>query len=223
MYNKFYFLNIPKTTNVSFDINIMHNLYKIMNRHGIDTSANLRFYDHNSWDNFDDQTYVFSIFRDPVERTLAEFANIRVFDAFGRRKSDSGVHVDDTLDLNLEDLETWISKFYTTDFQTKTLFNGMSPPMAAIPEKIKRINLFVDCAVISDQNKQNLMANKILSDLGIEERIHTPWVPTYRFEHGYSVDIHFNHVKDTFMEERIRKLNFLDCLIYDNKSNFHHL
>lgn len=223
MYNKFYFLNIPKTTNVSIDINIMQNLYKIMNKHGIDTSSNLRFHDHNTWDNFDDQTYVFSIFRDPVDRTLAEFANLRVFDAFGKRKVDSGVHVDDTLDLNLQDLEIWLNKFYTPDFQVKTLFNGLHPPMHVIQDKIKRINLFIDCAEISDQEKQNLMANKILSDLGIEERIHTPWIPTYRFEHGYALDIYFNHVRDTPMEQKIKDLNFLDCHIYNNKSNFHHL
>jgi hypothetical protein len=205
------------------DINIMQNLYKIMNRHGIDTSANLRFHDHNSWDYFDDQTYVFSIFRDPVDRTLAEFTNLRVFDAFGKRKSDSGVHVDDTLDLNLQDLDLWLTKFYTADFQTKTLFNGMNPPIDAIPEKIKRINLFLDDHQIIHQDGQNLMANRILSDLGIEERIHTPYIPHVRFEHGYALDFYFDKVRGSSLEHKIKKMNYLDCLIYDNKSNFHRL
>ena len=122
MYNKFYFLNIPKTINVSLDINIMQNLYKILNKHGIDTSSNLKFHDHNTWNNFDDDTYVFSIFRDPVDRTLAEFTNRRIFDDFGKRKSDSGVHVDDTLDLSLEELDIWLTKFYTADFQSNIYY-----------------------------------------------------------------------------------------------------
>ncbi len=194
-----------------------------MNRNGIDTSANLRFNDHNSWNNFDDQTYVFSIFRDPVDRTLAEFTNRRVFDDFGKRKSDSGVHVDDTLDLNLEDLDIWLTKFYTSDFQTKTLFNGFNPPVEAIPEKIKRINLFIDDDQILTQDGQQMMANRILSDLGIKESIHTPFVPHVRFQHGYALDFAFDKVRGSHLENKIKRMNYLDCLIYENKSNFHRL
>jgi hypothetical protein len=223
MYSKFYFLNIPKTTGVSFDINIMQNLYKIMNRHGIDTSANLRFNDHNSWDNFDDQTYVFSIFRDPVDRTLAEFTNLRIFDAFGKRKSDSGVHVDDTLDLTLEDLDMWLTKFYTADFQTKTLFNGLNPPIHAIPEKIKRINLFIDDDQILSQHGLQMLCNRILSDLGIEETIHASYVPHVRFQQGYALDFAFDKVRGSALEHKIKAMNYLDCLIHENKSNFHRL
>lgn len=221
MYNKFYFLNIPKTINVSFDINIIQNLCKILNNNGIDTSSNLRFHDHNTWDNFDDDTYVFSIFRDPIDRTLAEFTNLRIFDAFGKRKSDSGVHVDDTLDITLEDLDLWLTKFYTSDFQSKTLFNGMNPPIKALEEKIKRINLFIDDSQIFRQEGQNLMANKILSDFGIEERIHTPYVPHALFQQGYAADFAFSKVRGSELEGKIRRMNFLDCLVYDNKSNFH--
>jgi hypothetical protein len=223
MYNKFYFLNIPKTIGVSVDINIMQNLYKILNKHGVDTSSNLRFHDHNTWDDFDDDTYVFSIFRDPVDRTLAEFTNLRIFDAFGKRKSDSGVHVDDTLDLNLEDLDLWLTKFYTPDFQTKTLFNGLNPPIRALAQKIKRINLFIDDVQIFGQVGQNLMVNKILSDFGIEEKVHTPYIPHTLFEQGYAKDFAFDKVRGSKLEKKIRNKNYLDFFIYENKANFHRL
>jgi hypothetical protein len=67
------------------------------------------------------------------------------------------------------------------------------------------------------------MANKILSDFGIEERLHTPYVPHTLFEQGYAGDFAFSKVRGSELESKIRRMNFLDCLVYDNKSNFHRL
>lgn len=97
----------------------------------------------------------------------------------------------------------------------------MNPPIKALEEKIKRINLFIDDSQIFRQEGQNLMANKILSDFGIEERIHTPYVPHALFQQGYAADFAFSKVRGSELEGKIRRMNFLDCLVYDNKSNFH--
>jgi hypothetical protein len=83
--------------------------------------------------------------------------------------------------------------------------------------------LFLYDGQIFQQEGQNLMANKILSDFGIEEKLHTPYVPHTLFEQGYAGDFAFNKVRGSELETKIRRMNFLDCLVYDNKSNFHRL
>jgi hypothetical protein len=70
---------------------------------------------------------------------------------------------------------------------------------------------------------QNLMVNKILSDFGIEEKVHTPYIPHTLFEQGYARDFAFDKVRGSELEKKIRNKNYLDLFIYENKTNFHRL
>ena len=71
-------------------------------------------------------------------------------------------------------------------------------------QKIKRINLFIDDVQIFSQVGQNLMVNKILSDFGIEEKVHTPYISDTLFEQGYAKDFAFGKVRGSQLEKKIR-------------------
>ena len=225
MYNQFYFLHLNKTINASVDLNIMHGLYRVMNRHSIDTSLNLNHNDHNIWRNFDNTTYIFSIFRNPVDRTLADFTYSYIFDDFNIRKiSPNGVHVDDNLMPSLDEFERWLHTTHTPNYQSRVLHNGLanvSPDL--ILNKVKRINLLVKDNIFNEDHKQNLLANKILFDLGIDENIKTPWIPEHLFAQRHAGAFYYDKIVGTSLEQQIKNINHVDVALYENDSNFHHL
>jgi len=223
MYNQFYFLHLNKTINASVDLNIMHSLYKVMDRHSIHTSLNLNHNDHNMWRNFEDTTYIFSVFRNPVDRTLADFTYSHIFDDFHIRKiSSNGVHVDDNLMPSVEEFEKWLYTIHTPNYQSRALHNGLvnvSPDL--ISNRVKRINLLVRDNAFNQDSKQKLLTNKILSDIGIKENIKTPWVPEHLFAQRHAGAFYYNKIIGTSLEQEIKKLNWVDVNLYENDSNFH--
>jgi hypothetical protein len=221
MYNKFFFLHIDKTINVSVDINIMHSLYRIMERHGIDTSYNLKHSDHNRWRLFDQPAFIFTIFRNPLLRTTADFTQSMLYDEFGtRRINPHGAHVDDGFDPSLDDFEKWLYTFHTPNYQARSLFNGLrNVSHETITERLKEINLMVKEDDLYGQAKQNQVANKILSDLGINETIKVPWIPEVAFQERHANLFYHNKLKGTSLEAVVRDLNKSDLFIYESNFN----
>jgi hypothetical protein len=69
------------------------------------------------------------------------------------------------------------------------------------------------------QAKQNQVANKILSDLGIDETIKVPWIPEVAFQERQANLFYNNKLKGTSLETIVRDLNKLDLFIYEGNFN----
>jgi len=200
----------------------MHNLYKVMNRHGIDTSLNINHHDHNMWRDLEENAFIFSIFRNPVDRTLADFTYSYIFDQFNTRKIyPSGVHVDDNLIPSIDDFEKWLHTSHTPNYQSRALHSGLNNvSYELILNRAKRINLLVRDNLFNGQDRQNLVANTILSNIGINETIKTPWIPEHLFAQRYAGAFYFDKIRGTSLEKEIKMLNSIDMSIYENDNNF---
>jgi hypothetical protein len=195
----------------------MHTLYKVMNRHGVDTSFNLKHSDHNKWRDFTDPAFIFTIFRNPMLRTTAEFTQSMLYDDFGlRRINPHGAHVDDGFDPSLDDFEKWLYTLHTPNYQSRVLHGGIrNVSHETIEERLKQINLIVKDYELGGQAKQNELANKILSSLGINETIKTPWLPEYAFQERHANLFYYNKLRGTSLEQVVKDLNSADFLMYD--------
>jgi len=152
-FDTFFFLHIDKTIGrLTYLFNI-EPMFKHLNINNINTKKyNSSHEKHNKMVDVDDKTYIFSTFRNPIERTISEFCYNQVYnenqykftnerDAFSKS-------------LSIENFMNWIESEYISNFQYKSL-NG----------KIDRINLFIKSESIN--NKSELLHKKIYNDLGI--------------------------------------------------------
>jgi hypothetical protein len=197
----FYHLHIPKTAGTFLRSSVDSFVEPTLLRNGV------RFIvDHGGWTHVDDLTYIFSSFRDPVERLISHFAHVTAISNY-----DTGVYIKNNQNLEVDELLEWVNNNLSslTDFQTKNLFYDRNTTLQAITpavsknsinpffinepgfmsltftlqdalEKAKRINLLVKDSQLNNTNVQ-LIKEKIFEDFGLVDSK----IPTYLQEHPF--------------------------------------
>lgn len=174
---KLYHLHIPKTGGRFIKDNFISPNISLFYKNGI---KNYSGPSHANWDIdfIDEDTYIISSFRDPIERIVSDYAHSLVLDNSGNRIVDIGI----STKMNRSSFIEWAknNESYISDFQSKNLyiedsrknhidckehfefyFNEDSKKI--VLEKSKRIDLFVK----TNELEYNKVINKIFLDTGI--------------------------------------------------------
>jgi len=231
MYKKFYFLHIPKTSGRFCKENVVVPLLKTFTKNKISFQL---FPSHANWDTsyIDNNTYIFSIFRDPIKRMVSHYCHDIVLDNEGKRK----IPVGKAKEINRDLFLSWVqeNEIYLTDFQAKNILledNKMNHEIKSffnfkltkeeknnVIKKIKKINLFIR-AVNLNKNDCLLLQNKILLDFNLYPRLEN--IEFFDNQEFYNQDS--SNLFKTLNNEDILYLNSLnsfDLEIYNNNSYF---
>lgn len=209
-----YYLRIPKTGSVYF----MRNLYSSLSSHLLENNVEiLNSADHEGWEPIKNDSYVISILRDPVKRTVGHFCHQTL-------KTNS---VEEFLLQTKNNFLSWYenNQEYISDFQSKNILCEDSKNLIGLgwmdtanpyftspinsdilKEKIKSINILIKT---SDLNL-NLLKNvsvKIQEDLGVDFKNVSPDTIT-----GYSLDSFSTNIYNSLSESEKNT-------IYDNNPN----
>ncbi|MEY3907539.1 MAG: hypothetical protein RLZ52_606 [Pseudomonadota bacterium] len=231
MYNKLYFNHVMKTGGRYFKENILLPILPILQKNNIklipdNYIENNKIGKHFGWiSDIDDQTYVISILRDPVEVAVSLYTHPFVFDLNAQPKPYKKDGLDKINFLNnyqtLEKSYNIQSKhfLYSENYTNNQIFLSMltNTNLSDINTVISRINrvnlLFKTKDLVNNSQK---IQDKILSDLGIEERIS---VSQKDFKY-FNLESKLLYEQLTDEEKNnILSLNEIDNLIY-KKANF---
>lgn len=177
MYNKFYYLHLPKTGGRPLKEKLypdLENHIQIILREG-----------HHGWTKeIDDNTYIMSIMRDPIKLMCSLYTHF-IFVYMGKAKNDEILESGLSSHLNIkkvyfkkENFINWLTKYKIYhNFQSKH-FLPMFPLEHMIPiapdklnidlllERVERVNLFFDHESIIGDGIYKIV-DKIQEDLGI--------------------------------------------------------
>lgn len=223
MYNRFYFFHIDKTISLPIDIVFMGSLYKKMKDNNIDISLNDKHFYHNRWREFDSKTFIFSVFRDPMFRTLADFTYTMVYNNIGiRRVPLNGVHTNTTYNYSLENFEKWLYTVHTPNYQSQLIHHGLlHVTQTERQERIDRINIFIKDRDLEGNFNQKKVYEKILDKIGItSNNIVIPHMQESIWHNGHALGFYRDYIRGSSLEQEIYKLNYTDLEIYNNNNNF---
>lgn len=206
MYNQFYFLHIDKTIARTAEIRMFYQLYKVIEDFGVSAvNLNTPHKNHNQWKDFDEKTFIFSIIRDPVSRTISDFCwwanygenNIRTH--FESRDWNCPFY-------NKKILTDWIETKHIPNYQSSIISNNIS-----------RINMLVKAEYII--NNENKLRENILNKMGISYSF-----PYYAPDSEHVFMPHTKSLDDMLINnpsilEKIKNLNKKDLLLYNQASN----
>lgn len=238
-YNKVYFLHIPKTGGRFLTKYILRPMEETLAKHGIEylrMPEDMR--QHGGWPFFiDDETYVISVFREPVEF----FVSVVCHAAAGRADliDKENWHIINGKNLYVDKKELFdkLSTLpYMKDFQSHNF--ALSPDPAAksviqeaqsiyneqkeydtdlIYERINRTNLFIRTDELQSIDYE-LLVKKISKDLGVELNIDLSQINKTYFKNDASERL-FDSL-DQNEKDLILKNFKLDKEIYENNSLF---
>ena len=222
MPNAFYFLHIDKTVSLPFDTGIMTLLYDRLSSAGIDVSLNARHKDHNFWRPLPNNYFIFSVFRDPIARTVADFCYAMMYDEFHTyRTFDSSVK-ENTYHINATNFEFWLHNVHTPNYQSRVFLSGNKVwETDDISAQIRRVDLMLRNSDL-EKDKQAGVVNRILKAFSLEEE--SGDVPAY-FEQGW-----FDHVSTMFLHtlrneseellNEVKELNKVDLNVWNTNDYF---
>lgn len=238
-YNKVYFLHIPKSGGRFFTKYIINQIEPILKENGIDIlQLPEKVKKHGGWHkDIDDQTYIISVFRDPVEFFVSAIAHMMA-DQNGLVDNDNDFIIKDKeriLEISKTFLFEQLDQIkYLKDFQSQNFI--LSPQerfilheaqsyynknfifdKTLIYERLSRVNLMMRHKDLKNMD-YNKLISKISNDLGINIPIDFSLVDREHYKNNSSENL-FNKLN----ENDIKKIynNFLfDKEIYDNDSLF---
>jgi hypothetical protein len=205
MYTQFYFLHLDKTTAKTAGIRLFDPLYPIMEQHGVKASSlNKDHKSHNYWQDFNEDTFIFSVVRDPVLRALSEFSWWANYGDDGVRTHSAGRDRDCPF-YTQENLLSWLQTKHVKNYQSGIIGNNVS-----------RINMLVKAESIKEN--ENKLRSNILSALGISHEF--AYYPP-DFENGF---MPVENAIATIIEktpgilDTIREFNKKDIELYNQAS-----
>jgi hypothetical protein len=213
MFDSFYFFHIDKTIGKTMGVHMMDPLYPIMEDHGIKSKhLNINHEAHNYWQDFKENTYIYSTFRDPVERFVSEFLYTTNYTKNGYRKWSGGKDQSSPF-ANLESFKKWMKEDAIFNYQAKIL-SSSTFDNDLIKERIKRIDLVIKTESL-ENNEKNIQ-NKILNDLKINYNL--PY-----FNKDYELTFYeeatknfiYNFLNNNLLIGEIQEKNSIDYEIYD--------
>lgn len=242
-YKTFYFLHIPKTGGRFVKRLIIDPIKNILKENGIEIlEKNPKLWHHGWHREIDDNTYIFSIIRDPVSWSVSYFTHLKYQENKAIDISLDNFHSQEIIKkVGLEKYQIfeWLEKeSYRENYQSKNfLLNpaldykirmdqffknaqalGYEIDKEKLYNRIYRVNLLMrneDFKVVD----YNLLINKIFQDLGISS--------DYKIES----ELNRNHLSietspelystlDDFDKKAIRDIMSIDQEIYDNDNLF---
>ena len=238
-YNKVYFLHIPKTGGRFFTRYILEPLLDTLKQNNIEViQLPPNVSKHGGWHNdIDDNTYIISVFRDPVEFFVSVIAHM-VADENGLidEKNDSIVkHNTKILDIKKEFVYEKLAQLeYLNNFQSKNFL--LSPTERQLLQearkahnenkdfdktlaykRIKRTNLMIRHADLLSMD-YNVLINKISEDLEIPIDIDISSADRDHYKNNSSEAL-FNKLNSDDIDFIYKNFIF-DKEIYDNDSLF---
>lgn len=238
-YNKFYFLHIPKTGGRFFTRYILSPIEEALRENGIHViELPNNVYKHGGWHkDIDENTYIVSIFRDPVEFFVSAVAHM-VVDQYGLIDEDNDFIVKDMSSMpeiekqflfdRLEELK-YLKNFQSQNFvlspQDTSLINESRRSYNKdiifdnnlIYERAKRVNLFLRHSDLRSMDYSKLI-NKISEDLEIDISIDLSSADREHYKNNSSQTLLGKLNKDD--AEHIYNNFLFDKQIYDNDSLF---
>jgi hypothetical protein len=176
-FDSFYFLHIPKTGGRGFRHRLMNDMLPIIKQNGIENINHSHL--HGCWSrDIKDSTYIFTILRDPVKRTVSHYFHlVDYLESINRRN---------ILEPSTEGLIKWVKQNESgvRNFQSKNfLYDNTDQSFILYNDTFKNVNFDFDL-VLERLNRVNFVvkleefdsnvdfiSNKIMSDLGINEKI----------------------------------------------------
>jgi len=214
VFDSFYFFHIDKTIGKTMGVHMMDPLYPVMEDHGIKAkSLNIDHKSHNYWQDFEDNTYIYSTFRDPLERFISDFLYTTNYTKDGYRKWSGGKDVSSPF-ANLESFKKWIKESAIFNYQSKILSsNTLDDDL--IKERINRINLLIKTESLRD-NEKNIQKT-ILKDLKINYNV-PDFNEDYELTFYDETTRYFIHtiLNNSLLINEIIEKNSIDYEIYNN-------
>lgn len=187
-------------------------LYKVIEDNGILAIELNDTHDmHNYWRDFDNETFIFSVIREPVFRTISEFSYWANYGDDGVRTHNLG-RDNECPFYTKEILLDWLNNKYIKNYQSMIISNN---DLSNLENNVSRINMLLRAEYIREN--ENKVREKILKKLGISHSFsHYP--PD--FERVFMPqDGNLNNlVNDAEIIELIKQYNEKDIWLYSQAS-----
>lgn len=226
MINHIYYLSIPKTSSSYFKKNLFNPLSEYLLENGINT---LNFGDHQGWGPIIDNTYIITILRDPVKRTISHYCHQTL----------TANTVEVFLSQTKNNFLSWFenNKDYLADFQSKNIlysksenllgsgwmtnndpdFINMNIDSNILKERIGSINLLMKSSQINFNTLENISI-KIQNDFNLSYKKVTPDIDISYSLSSFSQNIYNAMSKSEI--DMIYNSNPNDTEIYFNSNYF---
>jgi hypothetical protein len=174
-YNKFYFMHIPKTGGRYISLKVILPIMEQLNKNGISSTFSENN-SHSGWHSkIDDQTYIVTILRDPVEQSVSFYSHTIALNPLGQLKNEY-----DKDKLTKENFFDWIknepsypnfqaNNFLCDEFYLKKdhpknkLSVNLSFDENLLKERKDKVNLFLDTKNINGRDIE--IQQKLFLDL----------------------------------------------------------
>lgn len=233
-YKSFYFLHIPKTAGRFLAKYVINPVEKQLEKNGIkiidSTKPGSRGVRHLCWNkNIDDNTYVFSIFREPVNWACSWFIHHKYAEN-GAIKIDDELIVEKDLGINFsgKDVISWINQYpFLQNCQSKNFMFGGREELIKFSGQLKKENVISRLERVNLLIKQDYLKNmdynkiieKIESDFGVEIDYRVPDDIDRRYYANSASDVLYSSLSN-FEGGSIKDLLSLDVEIYNNDNLF---
>lgn len=243
MYDNLYHLHIPKTGGIWLNSHVLDELRPSLDR----ASVPMR-YDHGTWTDVKDSTYVVSILRDPAERLASHFAySVKHFgpEHADKQFNDRYRHLRPTTwrteeikEVTVDNFMWWVKdkEQYLSNYQSKFItydkLNPMNGPLYLGDEgftnlivdrdlldtNLKRVNLLIKNTQLTSQNIF-VFREKILNDLGL------PYIalaepPLFKDSNTNSDSTRLWNELSTSQKDYLYSLNKIDSEIWNTDSYY---
>ena len=205
-----------------FDAGIMTIIYDRLASAGVDVSLNTRHQDHNFWRPLPDNYFMFSVFRDPIARTVSEFCYTMMYDEFHLYRTFDAAVKENTYHINANNFEFWLHNIHTPNYQSRIFLDGNRVwDTDDIAAQLGRVDLMLRTSDL-EKEKQADVVNHILRAFSLKEE--SGDIPAY-FEQGW-----FDHVSREFLHtlrkesaellNEAEKLNKVDLNVWNTNDYF---
>jgi hypothetical protein len=214
MPKQFYFLHIDKTIAKTAGIRMFDPMYPIMEKNGIKAlELNKSHKDHNYWQEFDENTFIFCVLKNPITKAISDFSWFANYGEDGLRTHNLGR--DSQCPFYTKDnLFDWLDKKHIPNYQSKIISDWN---INNLNKNFSRIDLVIRAEQI--KGNENKIRNLIFNKLGIDYNfLHYPpdFETTFMsFENSISNLIN----NDIEIFKKIEKINQEDLKIYNQASD----
>jgi len=154
MYNQFYFLHLDRVTAKTAGVRLFDPLYKVIEDNGVASlELNKNHKSHNHWKDFDSQTFILCVVREPIYKAISDFSWWANYGDNGVRTHQKG-RDNECPKYTKEDLIYWLENVHVKNCQSK-----------AIGQNVPRINMLIKAENI--QGNENKFREAVLNSLGI--------------------------------------------------------
>lgn len=224
--SSFYYLRIPKTGSTFFKHNLIVPLKSYLQENGIDVLNNG---DHEGWGPVKEDTYIISIFRDPIKRTISHFCH----------EESSKNTLEAFLNQNKTNFFSWLesNQGRVANFQSKNImysklenlrgdgwstindpdFINMDINIENLKSRIESISILMNTSSLN-HSLLSKVSEKIISDLNLPPKDIVLKNPIEHYVYSFYQNI-YNSLSDS-EKQQISEINSIDSEIYNTSQYF---